>query len=143
MTKVKRVRDCKLVVQAPTVGDHRGSGGCSRAWVSLDGLRHQCRASRDATLCRCPCGATFPEEVEPALTEVEVQNLPTWDRPCAAPGLRSYRYRSRHGYVMVGAAHARDARAEVLRSIDPDTYNPMGLERWDPQLKVYRHVEIL
>lgn len=53
------VGDCSHVTRAGQLGDHRGSGGCCRAWVGTDGLRHQCRASRGAVMCRCPCGEVF------------------------------------------------------------------------------------
>ena len=44
--------------------------------------------------------------------------LPTHDRPCAAPGLTSYRYRGRYGWIMIGADSAREALEEALRSTD-------------------------
>lgn len=56
---------CPHGLPAKTVGDHRGSGGCARTWIDPeDTLRHVCRASRDATQCRCPCGSVYRERDE-------------------------------------------------------------------------------
>lgn len=38
------------------------------------------------------------------------------ERPCAAEGLISYRYRGGHGWVMIGARNHDDALRESLRS---------------------------
>lgn len=45
-----------------------------------------------------------------------------WIRPCAAEGLKSYRYRGRFGWVMIGARDNEDALREAARSIvgEPD-----------------------
>jgi hypothetical protein len=40
------------------------------------------------------------------------------DRPCAAAGLLSYRYRGRYGWVMIGATDDADALREAGRSVD-------------------------
>jgi len=40
------------------------------------------------------------------------------DRPLAAPGFVSYRYKGRYGYVMVGASNTEDALRQARRSID-------------------------
>lgn len=50
------------------------------------------------------------------------------DRPCAAPGLRSYRIRGRYGWIMIGARDVQDAMREAERS----TPNPdrLALEVW-------------
>ncbi len=39
------------------------------------------------------------------------------DRPCAAAGLRSYRYRTSSGWVMIGAHDNAEALTEAQRSI--------------------------
>lgn len=51
----------------------------------------------------------------------------THDRPCAAPGLTSYRARGVFGWIMIGATDAADAMREARRS----TAEPHGLEVWD------------
>lgn len=63
------------------------------------------------------------------------------NRPMAAPGLISYRYTGRYGYVMIGAGDDADALNEASRSIDgkPD---PAKLERWDVISHSYRKVEL-
>lgn len=52
------------------------------------------------------------------------------DRPLAAPGLKSYRYRGRYGWVMIGARDDADALREAARSIEgaPD---PENLQVWN------------
>lgn len=52
-----------------------------------------------------------------------------WHRPCAAPGLTSYRIRGRYGWIMIGATDHADAMREAARSTD----NPKRelLEVWD------------
>lgn len=49
------------------------------------------------------------------------------NRPCAAPGLTSYRARGRYGFIMIGATDAADAWREARRSSDA----PRAMERWD------------
>ena len=48
----------------------------------------------------------------------------TADRPCAAAGLTSYRYRGRYGWIMIGATDRASALRSAARStsapIDPD-----------------------
>jgi hypothetical protein len=52
---------------------------------------------------------------------------PTHNRPCAAPGLISYRARSRYGWIMIGATDDDDAMREARRSTDA----PTNLQRWN------------
>lgn len=53
-----------------------------------------------------------------------------YDKPCAAPGLFSFRYRGRYGWIMIGARNAIDALHEAARSTDgPVTAD--SLEHWD------------
>jgi hypothetical protein len=52
------------------------------------------------------------------------------ERPCAASGLTSYRYRGAFGWIMIGATDDADALREAGRS----THNPITadrLERWN------------
>lgn len=44
------------------------------------------------------------------------------DKPLAAAGLTSYRYRGRYGWVMIGATDANAALREALRSITGPAY---------------------
>jgi hypothetical protein len=53
-----------------------------------------------------------------------------WDKPCAAAGLRSYRYRGRYGWLMIGARDTKDALAEAGRSTNPATVTIDRLEEW-------------
>lgn len=53
------------------------------------------------------------------------------DRPCAAPGLVSYRYLGRYGWVMIGATDDADALREAGRSVGSDEVDPSRLERWN------------
>jgi hypothetical protein len=39
-----------------------------------------------------------------------------WDKPCAAHGLTSYRYKGRYGWIMIGATDDKDAISEAKRS---------------------------
>ena len=55
----------------------------------------------------------------------------TTNRPLAAPGLTSYRYRGRYGWVMIGATDTNDALREAARSIAPTKPTIDNLERWD------------
>ncbi|MDB5177516.1 MAG: hypothetical protein JWN75_1184 [Candidatus Saccharibacteria bacterium] len=38
------------------------------------------------------------------------------DRPMAGPGFKSYRYRGRYGWIMIGARDTMDALNEAYRS---------------------------
>lgn len=53
--------------------------------------------------------------------------IPTHDRPCAAPGLTSYRAKGRYGWIMIGAKDDADALREARRSTD----TPTDLQVWD------------
>lgn len=53
-----------------------------------------------------------------------------WEMPCAGPGLASYRFRGRYGWIMIGATDDRDALTEAARS----STIPVSLdrlERWN------------
>lgn len=52
------------------------------------------------------------------------------DRPLAAPGLISYRYRGRYGWIMLGAKNDKDALIQAQRhTSEPVTAD--RLERWN------------
>jgi len=51
------------------------------------------------------------------------------ERPLAAAGLTSYRYRGRYGFVMIGARDDADALSEAKRSTTDVVI--ANLERWD------------
>lgn len=51
------------------------------------------------------------------------------ERPCAAHGLKSYRYRGLYGFVMIGATDDSHALSEAARSID-GVAKPSKLEAW-------------
>lgn len=51
------------------------------------------------------------------------------DRPLAAAGLTSYRYRGRYGWIMIGATDAVDALREAGRSTNDPA--PWNLEVWN------------
>lgn len=52
------------------------------------------------------------------------------DKPMAAHGLTSYRYRGRYGWIMIGATDDAGALREAARSTDA-TIAAERLERWD------------
>lgn len=58
------------------------------------------------------------------------------DRPLAAPGLVSYRYRGRYGWVMIGAKNHDDAMNEAKRSNPENTWR-CDLEVWDAWERKY------
>ncbi len=58
------------------------------------------------------------------------------DKPLAAHGFISFRYKGRYGYVMIGARDTEDALREARRSIDgPATVN--NLDIWDADANRY------
>lgn len=58
------------------------------------------------------------------------------ERPMAAPGLTSYRYRGRYGPVMIGARDKADALREAARSIT-GAVDPANLEIWCASARRY------
>ena len=68
----------------------------------------------------------------------------THDMPLAAHGLKSYRYKGRHGWIMIGATSDADALNEARRSID-DQHRPyLGrLELWNGSRYVSRLGDVL
>jgi hypothetical protein len=60
----------------------------------------------------------------------------THNKPMAIKGLKSYRYRGRYGYIMIGASDTQDALREAARSTDSEiTIN--NLEAWDYSKYMY------
>jgi hypothetical protein len=51
------------------------------------------------------------------------------DRPLAARGFTSYRYKGRYGWIMIGAKNTKDALSEARRSTDNVTAD--NLEVWN------------
>lgn len=52
-----------------------------------------------------------------------------WNRPCASDGWKSYRYRGRYGWIMIGARDDADALNEASRSTVDVTKD--RLQRWN------------
>jgi hypothetical protein len=52
-------------------------------------------------------------------------------KPLAAPGLLSYRYRSRYGWIMIGAHNDSDALHQAGRSLSYGEPDAANLQRWD------------
>lgn len=52
------------------------------------------------------------------------------DRPLAAEGFSSYRYRGRYGFVMIGATSTADALGQARLSIGTEPHVG-NLEVWD------------
>ena len=59
------------------------------------------------------------------------------DKPLAAEGLTSYRYKSRYGYIMIGATSNDDALNEANRSLSVGKSTVDGLEIWDGEKYVF------
>lgn len=57
------------------------------------------------------------------------------DKPLAADGLTSYRYRGRYGWIMIGATGHADALREAARSTT-EPIDPAHLQVWDGQAYV-------
>jgi len=62
------------------------------------------------------------------------------DRPCAAHGLKSYRYKGPFGFVMIGAIDDDDALREAQRSLTGGTPSPYALQVWDDTSAAYVNV---
>ena len=56
--------------------------------------------------------------------------MDTHDKPCAARGLNSYRYRGRYGWIMLGARDDAHALREAARSSSA-AIDPANLQRWN------------
>jgi len=60
------------------------------------------------------------------------------NKPMAAHGLKSYRYKGRWGYIMIGAKDWKDALSEAKRSLckweSPERHN---MEVWHKKLNQY------
>jgi len=53
------------------------------------------------------------------------------DRPLAAEGLQSYRYKGIFGWIMIGAKDDEDALKEARRSMSTSSVQLENLEKWD------------
>jgi hypothetical protein len=53
-----------------------------------------------------------------------------WDKPCAAHGLTSYRYKGRYGWIMIGAKDNANALKEAQRSTR-DEVKAENLQIWN------------
>lgn len=60
----------------------------------------------------------------------------THDKPLAAPGLTSYRYRGAYGWVMIGAKDTCDALREAARSMTYHGIAIENLEMWNGECYV-------
>ena len=54
----------------------------------------------------------------------------THDKPCAAHGLTSYRYKGRYSWIMIGARDDADALREAARS-SSDAIDRANLQIWN------------
>ena len=59
-----------------------------------------------------------------------------WNRPLAANGLISYRYKGRYGWIMIGAQDIEDALREATRSTDAKIERE-SLQIWNYEQKQY------
>lgn len=59
--------------------------------------------------------------------------IETHNKPLAAQGLRSYRYVSRYGFIMIGATSHADALAQAARSLSKECAILAWLDVWDGQ----------
>ena len=53
-----------------------------------------------------------------------------WNRPLVVAPLKSYRYRGRYGWIMIGAKDDNDALREAKRSTDGNVH-PARLQKWN------------
>lgn len=74
-----------------------------------------------------PIAGAGDAAAEPRTVPAEPYASDTHERPCAAPGLTSYRARGTWGWIMIGATDDADAMREAMRS----THAPTNLQRWD------------
>ena len=54
-----------------------------------------------------------------------------WNRPLAAPGLVSYRYRGLYGWIMIGAKGTNDALKQASRSMTRRVPTIENLQVWN------------
>jgi hypothetical protein len=62
---------------------------------------------------------------------------PHYERPLAAPGLTSYRYRGGYGWIMIGATCIAEALREADRSLSVKGATADRLEIWDSESACY------
>lgn len=63
------------------------------------------------------------------------------DRPLAAPGLTSYRYKGAYGWIMIGATNHSGALKEALRSLSHGGADMARLQVWDALAGCYVSAE--
>lgn len=63
------------------------------------------------------------------------------NRPCAAKGLVSYRYKGLYGFIMIGAMDHQDALNEAARSLTGSTPVIANLEIWNVFNNSYESVK--
>ena len=68
--------------------------------------------------------------IKPISKGVNMIAISLHDKPLAAHGLTSYRYKGRYGFVMIGAKDDADALREAQRSLTWDKATPDKLEKW-------------
>lgn len=61
----------------------------------------------------------------------------THNRPCAATGLVSYRYKGSFGFIMIGASDQQDAMNEANRSLTGARAIIDNLEIWNQTVQKY------
>lgn len=86
--------------------------------------RRACRTSDDLF------AVALAEARSVAVMIARPEPIPFYERPCAAQGLISFRYRHRRQWVMIGATDVADALNEARRSIEPATPDPAHLQQW-------------
>jgi hypothetical protein len=103
-------------VICPTCGRLNGQICCTSSGRGLWGKPHAARRKLAAA----------------ADTANKPVTLAPHDRPMAAAGLKSYRYKGRFGWIMIGATDDADAMQQARRSID-DQHRPHRgrLEAWN------------
>lgn len=70
---------------------------------------------------------------------ITAQQYVTWvsdmtaihNKPLAAAGLTSYRYKGHYGWIMIGAKNALDAINEARRSMEGGVVSPERLQVWN------------
>lgn len=63
-----------------------------------------------------------------------------WNKPCAAKGLTSYRYKGLYGFIMIGATDDKDALKEANRSLSRGNVELFFLEKWNDKSGQYEPV---
>jgi hypothetical protein len=84
---------------------------------------------------------TFGKTIKPRDFSFMAKNkIEEANKPMAAKGLVSYRYKGNYGYVMIGATDHTDAKKEAERSIS-SKFDVNNLEVWNTKTKKYQKVD--